>query len=81
MSFIPAKSLSEDYATIGVSTQFTAAVDQLTGFLTALQTAPRILAVDQLRITAANAPATPQSPGKKQVNVYIVISGVARAAK
>jgi type II secretory pathway component PulM len=80
VDFIPAKNADADYALVGVSTSFTAGVDQMVAFLNALQAAPKIVAVDRLRIQAANVAATPKEPMKKQVSVYVVISGVARAA-
>jgi hypothetical protein len=64
---------------VGVSTQFIAPIDQVMAFLTALQSSPRILGVDHLRISAANVPPSGKDPGKKQVNVAIFISGVAKA--
>jgi hypothetical protein len=49
-------------------------------FLNALQSSPRILGVDHLRIGAANTPPSGKDPGKKQISVAIFISGVAKAA-
>jgi hypothetical protein len=48
-------------------------------FLSALQSSPRILGVDHVRITVANVPPSGKDPGKKQVSVAISISGVAKA--
>ncbi len=79
VEFAAPRNLSEDYALVGVSTQFAAPIDQLLAFLNALQSSPRILGVDHLRIAAANTPASGKNPGKKQVNVSILISGVAKA--
>jgi len=79
VDFTAPKNFSEDYALVGVSTQFTAPIDQVMAFLTALQSSPRILGVDHLRISAANVPPSGKDPGKKQVNVAIFISGVAKA--
>ena len=79
VDFTPPKSIGQDYAQVGVSTAFIAGVDQLAAFLNALGTAPKILSVDRLRLTAANVAATPGVPAKKQVAVNIAISGVARA--
>jgi hypothetical protein len=78
VDFIPAKSAGEDYVQIGVTTVFAAGMDQLVAFLNALQSAPRILSVDQLHLGAGNVAATPTTAGKKQVNVSIYISGMAR---
>jgi Tfp pilus assembly protein PilO len=80
VEFTAPKNYSEDYALVGVSTQFTAGIDQLTAFLAALQSSPRILGVDQLRMAAANVAAAGKTPGKKQVAVLVLISGVAKAA-
>ena len=79
VSFTPPRNAGEDYVQLGLTTQFTAGVDQLVAFLTTLQSAPRILSVDQLRVTAANVPPAPNAAGKKQVNVSIAIWGVALA--
>jgi hypothetical protein len=80
VEFTAPKNFSEDYALVGVSTSFTIPLDQATAFLNALQSSPRILGVDHLRITAANTQPTAKEPGKKQVSVAISISGVAKAA-
>jgi type II secretory pathway component PulM len=80
VDFIAPKNFSDDYALVGVSTQFAGPIDQVMSFLTALQSSPRILGVDHLRISAANTPASGKDPGKKQVSVAIFISGVAKAA-
>jgi len=80
VDFTAPKNFSEDYALVGVSTQFAAPIDQVMAFLNALQSSPRILGVDHLRIAAANTPASAKDPGKKQVSVSILISGVAKAA-
>jgi Tfp pilus assembly protein PilO len=69
-----------DYATVTVSTGFTVGIDQLMAFLNSLQASPKIISVDRLRIAGANVAATPKDPMKKQVTVYITVSGVARAA-
>lgn len=79
VDFTALKSLGPDYAQVGVSTTFTASMDQLVPFLNALGTAPKILSVDRLRLAASNLAATPTVPAKKLVTVYIAISGVARA--
>ncbi len=77
MDFLPQKKLGSPqetlYASVPISAQFTARVDQLAALLGALDRGPKMLAVDQLRISAAN------EPGKKHVNVYLVVAGVAGA--
>jgi hypothetical protein len=80
VDFTPPKNFSEDYALVGVSTQFAAPLDQAMAFLNALQTSPRILGVDHLRIAPANVPPSGKDPGRKQVSVSVFISGVAKAA-
>jgi type II secretory pathway component PulM len=80
VSFTPPKNFSDDYALVGVSTQFAAPIDQVMVLLNALQSSPRILGVDQIRISAANVPPAGKDVGKKQVLVSIVVSGVAKAA-
>lgn len=79
VDFAQPKNLSEDYVVHGVNTQFVAGIDQVVALLNALQSAPRILAVDQIRLTAVNTPASASAASKKQVAAYISISGVAAA--
>ena len=79
VDFTTPKNFSEDYALVGVSTQFNAPIDQVMAFLSALQSSPRILGVDHVRITVANVPPSGKDPGKKQVSVAVSISGVAKA--
>ena len=75
VDFVAPKEVGE-YTSIGVSTGFTAGIDQVVGFLNALQASPKILGVERLRVSAANVAATAKEPAKKQVNVFVVISGV-----
>ena len=78
VEFIPPKNAGSGYLLVGVSLNFTAGVDQVVALMNAMQNGPKILAVDQLRIDAANVPASPKDPGKKQVSVSMQVYGVAR---
>ncbi len=71
--FLPLRKLDTWYAVVPVSAQFTASMDQLVNLLNALRAAQKTLAVEQIRISAAN-----EGP-KKLVNVYLVVAGVVRA--
>jgi hypothetical protein len=77
VEFIPPKSAGSGYSLVGVSLGFTAGIDQAMAFLNTIQNGPKILAVDQLRISAANVAATAKDPMKKQVNVSLQVYGVA----
>jgi type II secretory pathway component PulM len=79
VGFTTPKNFSDDYALVGVSTQFAAPIEQVMALLNALQSSPRILGLDQIRISAANVPPSGKDVGKKQVLVTIVVSGVAKA--
>lgn len=79
IEFLPGKKASAEYAMVGVSAQFTAPVDQLVAFLTALQNSPRVFVVDTLHINAANVAGSASIPAKKLVSVRVVIFGLAHA--
>ena len=71
--FLPLRKLDAEYAAVPVSASFVASMDQLVGLLNALRGEQKTLALEQLRIGAAN------QADKKQVNVYLVVSGVTTA--
>ena len=79
VDFVAPKAAGPDYAQVSVSTGFIAGMDQVVALMNALQASPKILMVDHLSLRAANLPATPTVPAKKQVSVNFLISGVARA--
>lgn len=73
VDFLPLRKMGAEYVAVPVSAQFSAPVEQVVGLLNALHRAQTTLAVEQLRVSAAN------EAGKKQVNVYLVVSGAAGA--
>jgi Tfp pilus assembly protein PilO len=74
VEFLPLKKTGA-YTLAPVSVRFSARPDQLVALLMALETAPKILTLEQLRVNAANQQ-TPEGL-KKMVTVYMQISGVA----
>lgn len=73
IDFLPARSLSPDYATTSVSLQFTAGMEQVMALLNGIQGHPKSLSIEQLRITSMT------DLSKKQVIVLLVVGGAAPA--
>ena len=73
VDFLPARKLSPDYATTSVSMQFTAGMEQVMALLNGIQSHPKSLNVEQLRITSMS------DLRKKQVIVSLVVAGAAPA--
>jgi hypothetical protein len=71
VDFLPPRKLSADYATTSVSMQFTAGMDQVMALLNGIQSHPKSLSVEQLRITSMS------DLRKKQVIVSLVVAGAA----
>jgi len=73
VDFLPARKVGEggDYALASVSTQFTARMEQVVALLSGIQSHPRTLTVEQLRITTLG------DLTKKQVVVSLVLAGAA----
>ncbi len=69
-SFLPLRKISAEYAAVPVTAQFQGRLDQLVALLNAAHSAPKILAVDQLRVQPLG------DPVKKLLNVSLVVSGV-----
>ena len=73
VDFLPARKLSPDYATTSVSLQFTAGMEQAMALLRGIQSHPKSLSIEQLRITSMT------DLSKKQVIVSLVVAGAAPA--
>lgn len=73
--FLPPKLLDANHTLVSTRFTVTANVERMVNFLTALEAAPKALAVGRLSVNAI-----PNSP-EKRLNVTLVVSGVMRPEK
>lgn len=71
----PVKNISPNYSKVSTRVELAGAVDQVVTLLAAIETADRILAVDEVRIS----PAIAGSPKDKSLQVSLVLSALKRA--
>jgi Tfp pilus assembly protein PilO len=68
----PSKAVSPEYEKVSIRVEFQGNIDQLVGLLAAMETSPRILFLEEIRVT----PISFGNPKNKQVNSTLTISSI-----
>jgi Tfp pilus assembly protein PilO len=68
----PSKAVSLEYEKVSIRVEFQGNIDQLVGLLAAMETSPRILFLEEIRVT----PISYGNPKNKQVNSTLTISAI-----
>jgi hypothetical protein len=69
---LPVKGVSPEYSKVSTRVEMTGAINQLVDFLASFETAPKILFVEEMRIS----PVQMGNPKNKQVHATLMVSAL-----